>query len=104
MAGPIQKTLQTVRGFLFAVKGRRHSSRETAAPAVVVHDPAAQRPHDLDDPFFDLKVQARFGDMIASAGRNSRQGRSGHEPDETAKAAGLAEPRMLLGRAEKVNE
>ena len=30
--------------------------------------------------------------------------RSGHEPDETAKAAGLADPRMLPGRAETVNE
>jgi hypothetical protein len=35
--------------------------------AVVLHDPAAQGPHDLDDPFFDPKVQARIGDAIASA-------------------------------------
>jgi hypothetical protein len=99
MAGPIQKMLQTIRGFW-----RRRSRCETAAPAVVLHDPTAQRPHNLDDPFFDLKVQARFGDVIASAGRNRHRARSGHEPDEAAKAPGLAEPRMLLGRAEKVND
>jgi hypothetical protein len=32
-----------------------------------IHDPAADRPHDLDDPFFDNKVQARFGKAIANA-------------------------------------
>ena len=36
---------------------------------VVVHDPAAQRAHDLDDPFFDDKVQTRIGDAIAHAGQ-----------------------------------
>jgi hypothetical protein len=29
--------------------------RQPAKPAVVVHDPAASKPHDLDDPFFDRK-------------------------------------------------
>ena len=39
-----------------------------APPAVIVHDPAAQRAHDLDDPFFDDKVQTRMADVISSAG------------------------------------
>lgn len=37
-------------------------------PPVIVHDPAAQRAHDLDDPFFDDKVQTRVADVIAHAG------------------------------------
>lgn len=38
-------------------------------PPVIVHDPAAQRAHDLDDPFFDDKVQTRIGDVIGHAGQ-----------------------------------
>lgn len=38
-------------------------------PQVIVHDPAAQGPHDLDDPFFDGEVQSRIADVIASAGQ-----------------------------------
>ena len=34
---------------------------------VFLHDPAAERPHDLDDPFFDNKAQARIGKAIANA-------------------------------------
>ena len=36
-------------------------------PGVFLHDPAADRPHDLDDPFFDNKAQARIGKAIANA-------------------------------------
>jgi len=42
---------------------------EPEAPPVVIHDPAAKRPHDLDDPFFDSTVQTRIGDVIAHAGQ-----------------------------------
>lgn len=40
-----------------------------AANAVVVHDPDAGRPHDLDDPFFDRRVQSRIAEAIAQASR-----------------------------------
>ena len=60
MAGPVQ----TVRNLWFAVTGQS----EPAAPDVVIHDPTAQRAHDLDDPFFDDKVQTRIADVIASTG------------------------------------
>jgi hypothetical protein len=60
MAGPVQ----TVRNLWSAVIGQS----EPAAPDVVIHDPAAQRAHDLDDPFFDDKVQTRIADVIASTG------------------------------------
>ncbi len=38
-------------------------------PDVVVHDPEASMPHDLDDPFFDRKIQERIGIEIAKAAR-----------------------------------
>ncbi len=41
-----------------------------AAPPVIVHDPAAHKAHDLDDPFFDSKIQTRIGDVIAHAGQH----------------------------------
>jgi hypothetical protein len=34
---------------------------------VIIHDPAAAEPHDLDDPLFDRKVQERVGAEIAKA-------------------------------------
>jgi hypothetical protein len=53
-----------VRNFWFAMTGQR-SAREASPPEVIVHDPSAQRPHDLDDPFFDPKVQSRMAGVIA---------------------------------------
>jgi hypothetical protein len=41
----------------------------TVPPVVIVHDPAAQRAHDLDDPFFDDKVQTRIAGVITNAGQ-----------------------------------
>lgn len=38
-------------------------------PEVMLHDPAAQRPHDLDDPFYDQKVQERVASMISDAAK-----------------------------------
>lgn len=62
---------QTIRRFWFTVTGRQ-SSRAPASPEVIVHDPGAQRPHDLDDPFFDPAVQSRMAGVIAdNAKKNS---------------------------------
>jgi hypothetical protein len=36
-------------------------------PEVVIHDPDAERPHDLDDPFFDRTIQERVAKVIADA-------------------------------------
>jgi hypothetical protein len=33
----------------------------------LIHDPDSSKPHDLDDPFFDKKVQGRVGAAIAKA-------------------------------------
>ncbi|MCX7315166.1 MAG: hypothetical protein WCG92_10040 [Hyphomicrobiales bacterium] len=39
------------------------------APEVVLHDPHAAEPHDLDDPFLDEKAQERMGAAISDAKR-----------------------------------
>lgn len=35
----------------------------------VLHDPAASRPHDLDDPFLDPKAKERAANVIAVSAR-----------------------------------
>jgi hypothetical protein len=46
------------------LRGRRASPSD-----VIIHDPHASKPHDLDDPFFDRRVQEVVGAMIAKAAR-----------------------------------
>ena len=62
MAGLMRSIMKAIRDFW-----RTPSADDNAAPDVVVHDPAAQGPHNLDDPFFDRDVQTRVGDVIAGA-------------------------------------
>ena len=57
----------------FSESFRRLWSAAPGNPAkkpFVLHDPAAQRPHDLDDPFFDQKVQERIAQAIAKAAKS----------------------------------
>lgn len=61
-----KKPYHPVRSFWSAVTRRRPSPQ---VPKVVRHNPAARRPHDLDDPFFEENVQIRVADVIAHAGR-----------------------------------
>jgi len=56
--------VQRVRDFWCAMTGQR-SARQAPLPEVIVHDPGAERPHDLDDPFLDPKVQSRIAGVIA---------------------------------------
>ena len=69
MADSIRKMLQAARKSWFAVTAKKRLAGETTAPALFLHDPAARRPHDLDDPFFDPKVRARVSDIIVGAGQ-----------------------------------
>ena len=43
--------------------------RPSRRPQYFLHDPAASRPHDLDDPFFDPKAQERMAEVIAVSAR-----------------------------------
>jgi hypothetical protein len=63
-SGPIQTLSQRLRRLWSGDADTPATSSD--APAVIVHDPAAQGPRDLDDPFFDRDVQARAADLIAS--------------------------------------
>ena len=65
----MRSMLQTIRLFWSAATGQKRPDRDAAPRPAVLHDPAAQRPHDLDDPYFDPKVQRRVGDVIANAVR-----------------------------------
>ena len=51
------------------VRGLWGKPASLRADAVVVYDPEAGRPHDLDDPFFDRQVQSRIAETIARARR-----------------------------------
>jgi hypothetical protein len=59
--------INSVRKVWSAVVGRNASAEASTRVGVVLHDPGSQRPHDLDDPFFDNKVQERIADVISSA-------------------------------------
>jgi hypothetical protein len=65
---PRQTMSQLVRGLWAAVAA---PTRPPSLPAdtVVVHDPAAERPHDLDDPYFDQRAQARMANVIAESAK-----------------------------------
>ena len=63
MSGPVQTISRAVRNFWFSATGQG----VPAAAGVILHDPAAQRAHDLDDPFFDDKIQTRVARVIAGA-------------------------------------
>lgn len=59
---PIQSMSQLVRGLWAAV-----ATPTLPAATVIVHDPDAKRPHDLDDPFLSQRAQTRMGNVIAKA-------------------------------------
>jgi hypothetical protein len=45
----------------------RPTGRVTLRPAFFVHDPQADKPKDLDDPFLDPDIQERIGQLLARA-------------------------------------
>ena len=59
---PTRKMSDLVQNLWARVAG---GEPKKAAPEVFVHDPDARLPHDLDDPFFDRRVQSRMADVIA---------------------------------------
>jgi hypothetical protein len=70
MFNPAQSLSWLVCKWWSTLTGKQTASATTSTrPGVFVHDPAASRPHDLDDPFFDPKVQDRIADVIAAASK-----------------------------------
>jgi hypothetical protein len=65
-----------VRKFWSRLFGKKAPPSAVNAQGFILHDPASQRPHDLDDPYFDSELQARTGKVIGSAIRKSRRGDS----------------------------
>jgi hypothetical protein len=60
--------INSARKWWCAVLGRKAASAQGSTRAgVVFHDPGSQKPHNLDDPFFDNKVQERIADVISTA-------------------------------------
>jgi hypothetical protein len=52
-------------------------------PMVVEHDPASERPRDLDDPFFDVKVQGALPKRLPPQRRTNQdesENFSSHRP------------------------
>lgn len=55
--------IQTIRQLWLSMTARKPAAEP--APEVIVHDPQANRPRDLDNPFFDAEVQTRMAGVIA---------------------------------------
>ena len=82
----IDPGLPAVRAFRFTcfkvlsvLRGIGRSGASSNPHCVVLHDPSAERPHDLDDPFFEKEVQERIGGVIASAAHGGRKAESGRQ-------------------------
>ncbi len=70
MTGPVKSVAQLIRNLWTTLASSEPPARRPV-PQVIVHDPEAKLPHDLDDPFFDRKVQSRMADVIAHANKKS---------------------------------
>jgi hypothetical protein len=56
---------QALKDLWLSLIGGAHEPKEE--PRVVLHDPSADKPHDLDDPFHDPQVQSRMAATISNA-------------------------------------
>ena len=52
------------------------TKKSSRPPEVLLGDPAASRPQDLDDPFVDANAQRRVADVIARAAEQRSKGGS----------------------------
>jgi hypothetical protein len=52
------------------------TKKSSRPPEVLLGDPAASRPQDLDDPFVDATAQRRVADVIARAAEQKSKGGS----------------------------
>lgn len=61
---------ETIRNWWSAMI--RPSNPAPQPGSVIVHDPAADGPKDLDDPFVSADVQARMARVISDSARGER--------------------------------
>jgi hypothetical protein len=68
MAKQARSIFDAVLGFWSGLLGRNpRTSRRLHG--VVLHDPEAENPKDLDNPFVDAEAQERIGDLISRSHR-----------------------------------
>jgi hypothetical protein len=72
MTSATRLILDSTQRMWSAMTGRTGKRSADRIQDVIVHDPAAQEPKNLDNPLHDAAAQGRVGDMIARATRDAR--------------------------------
>jgi hypothetical protein len=69
----MSKMLQMVQRLADRLRGSRPDKVPSMPRSgVLLHDPAASRPRDLDNPYLDAKVQERVAKVIAVSARKTQ--------------------------------
>jgi hypothetical protein len=71
MIKPVGALLDTAKRVWSAVTGGAPAGASGMRQNVLVHDPDAEKPKNLDDPFHDPKVQERVAKLISQAAANA---------------------------------
>jgi len=70
MTRQVRSLLRSALKMCSALLGGERAKPGAGIPEVFIHDPKAQGPQNLDDPFLDTEAQARVGETIARAARH----------------------------------
>jgi hypothetical protein len=70
MTRQVRSLLRSALKMCSALLGGERSKPGAGIPEVFIHDPKAQGPQNLDDPFLDTEAQSRVGETIARAVRH----------------------------------
>jgi hypothetical protein len=71
MVSPARSVWRSIGRWWFALRGGDRKRRpDGSLRGVFLHDPQADKPKDLDDPFHDNRIQARVAEAIARATRS----------------------------------
>jgi hypothetical protein len=71
MANPARSLFNAALRMWSAFMGVNPGSSAGRLQGVVLHDPEAQKPQNLDNPFHDPGTQERVGDVIARSTRSA---------------------------------
>ena len=72
MANLARPLLRSASQIFSAIFTKRVGTRSDRIRAVILHDPDAQKPKDLDNPFYTAAAQDRVGDLIARSGASRK--------------------------------